>query len=129
MERLKPFIPSRNDIIWLDFEPTKGKEIGKYRPALVLSSVEYNQRTGLMICCPISTSIRNNTTEVTVNNLEQKSVVAASIIQTLSWKNRHVKLITQAEDGVLDEVLFRLLPLIGASELIENIINGQSGQN
>ena len=31
------YVPDRNEIIWLDFEPTKGKEIGKYRPALVLS--------------------------------------------------------------------------------------------
>nr|AKN36374.1 Programmed cell death toxin MazF [Vibrio tasmaniensis]AKN37140.1 Programmed cell death toxin MazF [Vibrio genomosp. F6] len=44
------YIPKRNDIIWLDFEPVKGKEIGKYRPALVLSSKEYNQQTGLLIC-------------------------------------------------------------------------------
>ena len=24
------YIPDRNDILWLDFDPTKGKEIGKY---------------------------------------------------------------------------------------------------
>jgi mRNA interferase MazF len=46
------YIPHRNDIIFLDFEPTKGKKIGKYRPALVLSSREYQQKTGLLICCP-----------------------------------------------------------------------------
>ena len=50
----KHYTPERNDIIWLDFEPTKGKEIGKLRPALVLSSKQYNQKTGLLICCPIS---------------------------------------------------------------------------
>jgi len=33
----RPFIPGRKDVVWLDFEPAKGKEIGKYRPALVLS--------------------------------------------------------------------------------------------
>jgi mRNA interferase MazF len=42
----RPFIPERKDVLWLDFEPTKGKEIGKYRPALVLSSREYNRKTG-----------------------------------------------------------------------------------
>ena len=36
------YVPERNDIVWLDFEPTKGKEIGKYRPALVLSGRAYN---------------------------------------------------------------------------------------
>ena len=29
----KAYIPDREDIVWLDFDPTKGKEIGKYRPA------------------------------------------------------------------------------------------------
>ena len=119
------YIPKRNDIVWLDFEPVKGKEIGKYRPALVLSSEEYNENTGLVICCPISTSIRGHQTEVDVDNLENKSVVASSLIQTLSWKDRKAKLIAQAEDGVLDQVLLRLIPLIGGADLIENIINEQ----
>ena len=108
------YIPKRNDIIFIDFEPVKGKEIGKYCPALVLSSLAYNKSTGLLICCPISTSIRGGATEVPVNNLEKPSVVAASLIQTLSWKDRKAKLVTQAETNVMDEVLMRVIPLIGA---------------
>lgn len=111
------FIPERNDIIWLDFEPTKGKEIGKYRPVLVLSSREYNQSTGLVICCPISTSIRGGLTEVPVKNLEEASVVAASLIQTLSWRNRKAKFIVKALPDVMSEVLYRIIPLIGADHL------------
>jgi mRNA interferase MazF len=111
------YIPERSDIVWLDFEPVKGKEIGKYRPAFVLSSKEYNKKTGLVICCPISTSIRGALTEVEINNLDQKSVVAASLVQTLSWKDRKAKFIVKAEDDVIKEVLMRLIPLIGASEL------------
>ena len=113
----KDYIPDRQDIVWLDFEPTKGKEIGKYRPAFVLSSKAYNQQTGLLICCPVSTSIRGGLTEVPVNNLDQPSVVAASLVQTLAWKERKVKFIHKAEDGVLNSVLHRLLPLIGASNI------------
>lgn len=113
------YIPARNDIIWLDFEPIKGKEIGKYRPALVLSSKEYNQQTGLLICCPISTSIRGGATEVLVTNLDVPSVVASSLIQTLSWKERCAKKIITAENGVMEDVLIRLLPLLGAEVLFE----------
>ncbi|HHF7350926.1 TPA: type II toxin-antitoxin system PemK/MazF family toxin [Legionella anisa] len=40
-------------MVLLDFEPTKGKEIGKYRPSLILSLQAYNANTGLAICCPI----------------------------------------------------------------------------
>lgn len=112
------YIPDRNDIIWLDFEPTKGREIGKYRPALVLSSKAYNRQTGLLICCPISTSIRGGITEIPINNLDKPSVVAASLIQTLSWQDRSAKKIATAELGVLDDVLYRLIPLIGGVKLI-----------
>ncbi|PSU88463.1 MazF family transcriptional regulator [Photobacterium kishitanii] len=114
------YIPQRNDIVWLDFEPVKGKEIGKYRPALVLSSKEYNQKSGLLICCPISTSIRGGVTEVPVKNLDKPSVVAASLIQTLSWADRSAKLITTADGGVMEDVLLRIIPLIGADTLFED---------
>lgn len=115
------YIPDRNDIVLLDFEPHKGKEIGKYRPALVLSSKEYNKKTDLLICSPISTSIRGGATEVPLNNLEKPSVVAASIIQTLSWRNRKVKWIATAEESVLPEVLARILPLIGADQFLHGL--------
>lgn len=117
------YVPERGDIIWLDFEPTKGKGIGKYRPALVLSSGSYNRKTGLLICCPVSTSIRGGATEVPVNNLDKPSVVASSLIQTLSWKDRKAKFITKADDEVFDEVILRIIPLLGADAVIEKYIN------
>lgn len=116
----KIYIPERNHIIWLDFEPTKGNEIGKYRPAFILSSKIYNQLTGLIICCPISTSIRGGKTEVLLTNLDKPSVVAASLIQTLSWRDRKAKFIVEAESHIIDEILYRLLPLIGADCFLNN---------
>ena len=119
----KQYTPKRNDIVWLDFEPTKGKEIGKYRPALVLSSEEYNRKSGLLICYPISTSARGAPTEVPIRNMGNgNSVIAANLIQTLSWKERKVKFETEALPGIIDEVLLRLIPLIGAEKIIENLI-------
>jgi mRNA interferase MazF len=112
----KSYIPERFDIIFLDFEPKKGKEIGKYRPALVLSSKEYNKKTGLVICCPVSTSIRDHITEVPIDGLEKPSVVASSIIQTLSWQDRKAKFIQKISPQIFELVLQRLLPLLGASE-------------
>jgi mRNA interferase MazF len=117
------YIPDRNEIVWLDFEPPRGWEIGKYRPALVLSSRAYNEKTGLLICCPVSSSIRGGAAEVPVNNLDQPSVVASNLVQTLSWKDRKAKLIVSAEPGVLDQVLIRIIPLIGADRVIEQFID------
>lgn len=111
------FIPERKDIVWLDFDPALGKEIGKYRPALVLSSKAYNIATGLIICSPISTSIRGNQTEVVIGILEKPSVIASSIVQTLAWKERKIKLIARIDAKTYQEVIQRILPLIGAEEL------------
>ena len=115
------YIPDRNDIIFIDFEPTKGKEIGKYRPALVLSSKTYNQKSGLLICCPISTSIRGAATEVAIDNLDFASVVATNLINTLDWRVRKVKKVVEAETGVMKEVVLRLIPLIGADKVIAEL--------
>ena len=112
------YVPERRDVVWLDFEPTKGKEIGKYRPALVLSSRDYNRRTGLLICCPISTSIRGGPTEVPIGNLDEPSVVAANLVQTLAWKERMAKRITAATPQEFRTTLLKLLPLLGALEVL-----------
>lgn len=114
------YVPERNDIVWLDFEPTRGKEIGKYRPALVLSGSAYNKATGLLICCPISTSIRGTRTEVPVANLEKPSAVASNLVTTLDWKQRSVKKIATAENDVMEQVLLRLIPLMGIDKLLRN---------
>lgn len=54
--------------------------------------------------------IRGHTTEVSIDNLEHPSVVAASLIQMLSWKERKAQKITTAEAHVMNEVFLRLLP-------------------
>lgn len=115
------YIPERNDIVFLDFNPTKGKEIGKYRPALVLSSKAYNQKSGLLICCPISTSIRGQATEVSIDNLDSPSVVASNLINTLDWRARKVKKVAEGNPGVMKGVLLRIIPLIGADQVIGDL--------
>lgn len=46
------YTPKQRDIIWLDFDPSKGKEIKKRRPALVVSKDEFNERTGFVWSVP-----------------------------------------------------------------------------
>ncbi|MEJ1353319.1 MAG: type II toxin-antitoxin system PemK/MazF family toxin [Candidatus Sedimenticola sp. (ex Thyasira tokunagai)] len=121
VEVSRRYIPERNDIVFLDFDPTKGKEIGKYRPALVLSSKVYNQKSGLLICCPISTSIRGAATEVPVDNLDTHSVVASNLINTLDWRERKVKKVAKGDPGVMENVILRLIPLIGADQVIDEL--------
>ena len=114
----KKYIPDCNDIVWIDLEPTRGKEIGKYRPALVLSPKQYNAQAKQLICCPISTSLRGHSMEVLVQNLDKPSAVIANILRTVDWVERKTKFITHAEQGVMTAVLQRIIPLIGADKIL-----------
>lgn len=48
------YIPKQQDIIWIDFEPSAGREIRKRRPAVVVSSDNYSKQTGFVAVCPIT---------------------------------------------------------------------------
>jgi len=113
------YLPERGDIIWIDFEPTKGKEIGKLRPALVLTSKAYHSKKRLLMCCPITTSLRGGLEEVPIDGLGKPSAVVSSMVQTLSWTDRNVSFIQKATKDVQNEVLLRLLPLLGAENLLQ----------
>ena len=57
---VKRYVPDSGDIVWLEFDPQAGHEQAGHeqaghRPALVLSPASYNGKTGLMVCCPLST--------------------------------------------------------------------------
>ncbi|WP_296575757.1 type II toxin-antitoxin system PemK/MazF family toxin [Phreatobacter sp.] len=39
------------DVYWVDFDPTNGSEQAGARPALVISDVEYNRRSDLVVVC------------------------------------------------------------------------------
>ncbi len=90
---------------------------------MVLSSEEYNKKTNLLICCPISSSNKGASTEIPIDNINNKnSVVASNLIQTLSWKERKAKFITEAKSGIMEKVLLRIIPLIGADIIIETFL-------
>ena len=52
------YVPEAGDIVWLNFTPQAGHEQAGHRPALVLSPAAYNDKTSLMICCPMTTQIK-----------------------------------------------------------------------
>lgn len=115
------YVPARGDIVFVDFEPIRGKEIGKRRPALVLSTQTYNQKSGLMICCPISTQIRGAELEVPVDNLDKPSVVCPNLVTTLDWKTRKAQLKAKASTQVADQTLLKLLALLPVGETFDRL--------
>ena len=49
----------QGDIVEVDFDPTRGHEPQKKRPALVVSTWEFNMSNSMTIVCPISSRERS----------------------------------------------------------------------
>src|SRR5258706_11814557 len=81
------FIPESGDIVWLNFTPQAGHEQAGHRPALVLSPEAYNAKTSLMICCPLTTQIKNYPFEVLIGGTPPSAVLADQG-KNLDWRSR-----------------------------------------
>ncbi|TAL52585.1 MAG: endoribonuclease MazF [Nanoarchaeota archaeon] len=100
----------RGDIIWLDFTPTKGHEQSGRRPAVVISPEEYNQKSGLLIACPITSKIKGYPFEVRIDS-KIKGAILVDQIRSLDWRERNTKYTEAAPAATMAKVK-RLINLL-----------------
>lgn len=81
------YVPDTGDIVWLNFDPQTGHEQAGHRPALVLSPQRYNDLTGLMICCPMTSQIKSHPFEVLIAG-KTPSVVLTDQVKSVDWRMR-----------------------------------------
>jgi mRNA interferase MazF len=105
------YVPDAGDVIWLDFDPRTSREQAGHRPALVLSPAEYNQKTGLAVCCPMTTQIKGYPFEVELSGVKS-SVVLADQVKSLDWRVRNAKKKGKATASELVEVRAKIKALI-----------------
>ena len=107
------YVPDRGDIVWLQFNPQAGHEQAGHRPALVLSPATYNLRSGLMLCCPLTTQRKGYPFEVVIQKEPpDTSVVLADQVKSLDWKVRKSVKKGTASTEVVDETLGKLQTLL-----------------
>src|SRR3990167_7341450 len=102
---VKYYIPDRGDVIWLDFQPTRGHEQSGRRPALVLSPKKYNRLIGLAIVCPITSQKKGYNFEVTTTIENRESVVLSDHVRSIAWKRRRPSFIMKADINTVAQVL------------------------
>jgi mRNA interferase MazF len=106
------FIPDAGDIVWLEFAPQAGREQSGRRPALVLSPASYNGKTSLMLCCPLTTRIKDYPFEVPIAG-EPRSVVLADHVKNPNWVERKASFKARASPGELADVRKAVRALVG----------------
>jgi len=107
------YIPDRGDIVWLQFNPQTGHEQAGHRPALVLSPAAYNKKTGLMLCCPMTSKVKGYPFEVKFPAASAvSSVVLADQVKSLDWQSRKAKRKGKAPAEVVTETLAKVHALL-----------------
>jgi mRNA interferase MazF len=106
------YVPDAGDIVWLDFTPQAGHEQAGRRPALVLSPGAYNDKTSLMICCPLTTQIKNYPFEVFIGGTPPNAVLADQV-KSVDWRSRNATSKGRVSVEQLAEVRAKIRALIG----------------
>jgi len=108
----RQYVPDAGDIVWLNFTPHAGREQAGHRPALVLSPAAYNNKTSLMLCCPMTTQIKSYPFEVPIAGTVA-SVVLSDQIKSVDWRARRAKRKGKVSAEELADVRAKIRALIG----------------
>ncbi len=106
------YVPEAGDIVWLNFTPQSGHEQAGRRPALVLSPATYNHKTSLMVCCPLTTQIKNYPFEVLVGGTPPGAILADQV-KSLDWRSRNATFKGRVTREQLSEARGKIRALIG----------------
>ena len=108
----RSYVPGAGDIVWMRFDPQAGHEQAGHRPAVVLSPAAYNAKTSLMVCCPMTTQIKNYPFEVVVAGA-RPSAVLADQVKSLDWRKRRATRKGTISAAEVAEVRAKIRALIG----------------
>lgn len=109
---VRRFVPDAGDIVWLHFDPQAGHEQAGHRPAVVISPSAYNSKTGLMLCCPMTTQVKGYPFEVGVAGA-RASAVLADQVKSLDWVVRRANHKGKVSPAELAAVKAKILALVG----------------
>ncbi len=103
---VKAYIPRQGDIIFLDFNPTKGHEQKGYRPAVVVSNDIFNKNTKMVISCPITSNVKEFPTHYLLKDTKKiKGSVLCEHIRSIDYEIRNVKYIEKAGKEDFENIL------------------------
>jgi mRNA interferase MazF len=111
--KTRSYVPQAGDIVRLNFTPQAGREQAGHRPALVLSPAVYNDKTSLMICCPLTAQIKNYPFEVLIDG-SPPSVALGDRVKSVDWRVRKAQRKGKVAADELADVRAKIRALIGS---------------
>ncbi len=97
---VKKYIPKQGDVVFLDFNPTKGHEQSGFRPAVIISNNIFNENTKMAIVCPITSNTKEFPTHY---NLEDTKDVHGSVlcehVRSIDCEMRNLKFVERLSNN------------------------------
>jgi len=94
------------DLILTNFTPQTGHEQAGYRPALVISSKDFMEKTHFTIICPITHTDRNFPTHVRVpDGLAVDGYILCEQLKSLDLISRGAKKVDTLPNNIMNYVL------------------------
>jgi len=87
------YLPDVGHIVWLSLDPRLGHEQAGRRPFLVLTPKAYNEKTSLVVGCPVTSRAKGYPFEVPISHApglagDISGVVLTDQVKSLDWRKR-----------------------------------------
>jgi mRNA interferase MazF len=110
----RTYHPDRGDLIEMNFQPAAGREIDKRRPAIVLSPVAYNRKTGLCVAVPLSTDLTSGPFWLPMPSgyLPRPSLILCDYVKSFDYRERGATLLHSVPTNLVEKIVENVLDLI-----------------
>ena len=109
----EPYVPDVGDLVWLDFDPRAGHEQSSRRPAIVLTTRDYNEAASLAVVCPVTRQVTGYPFEVVLPpGSGFEGAILADHVKSIDWRVRRAEYKGRAAASVVDDLRERLRALL-----------------
>jgi mRNA interferase MazF len=110
----RTYHPARGDLIEMNFQPAAGREIDKRRPAIVLSPLEYNRKSGLCLAVPLSSDLAPGPFWIPMpaGYLPRPSLILCDYLKSFDYRERSASFVKRVPDELVEQIVSHLLDLI-----------------
>jgi len=87
------YLPDVGDLVWVNFNPSKGSEQRGRRPAVVVTNSKYN-KFGLCYVMPITSAVKGYAVEISLPaTLSTSGVILTNQMMAMDWRARNMEYI------------------------------------
>ena len=103
------YFPKQADIVFLDFNPTKGHEQAGLRPCVVISNNVFNKNTKMVIVCPIISNEKEFPTHYLLKNTKKiHGSVLCEHIRSIDYEMRNLKFVEKCDSDDFENIVLLL---------------------